>query len=798
MTDGPTSLIWGAAEWLRFAIPVAALMLVLLIWGYWRSGVGPGVRWLAGACKALGIAILLLCLLEPLLSSNRARPGANLFVVLGDNSQSMTLRDRGADQTRAQQLKSISPMTTSWLSRLGQDFELRQYSFDTQLRVQSGLDQLPFDGGASDLGTSLDRIAKRYQGRPLAGIILLTDANSTDPEMVDRVLAQSSAAGAAVKLPPVYPVLLGNESASDDLNLERISVTQTNFEDAPVTLAAQITASGFAGKSIIAQVLDESGKSLERQTLKVEQDGKPLLARFQIKPEKQGISFYRVAVSADGTVPSPTTEPANHSGEATLANNTRLAVVDRGEGPYKVLYVSGRPNWEYKFLSRAVVEDNQIQLSGLIRVAKREPKFTFLGRTGEQSNPLFRGFGNQDAEQIEQYDKPVLIPITGDENELRNGFPKTADELYKYHAIILDDLESEFFTADQMQLVKEFVRQRGGGLLMLGGQESFKNGKYDRTAIGDLLPVYVDDAPAMPEDVNFRMALSREGWLEPWVRLRSEEIGEKQRLSGMPAFQTINPVRGIKPGATVLARVEVESGVSYPALVEQRFGRGRAAALLIGDLWRWDLRRPLNPPNDLEKAWRQAIRWLVSEVPKRVEMTVAAVRGADDPAGAIDLDVRVRDASFASLDNASVTIRITPPDGKVLELTPDASDKETGLYHAVYVPRQPGAYRAEAVVASPEGGEMGRVHAGWTSDPSAEEFRELKLNRALLDRIAKTTGGEIVQTAGLDAFVATLPSRHVQVTEPYIRPVWHQAWVFLLAIACLSVEWGVRRWKGLP
>ena len=44
-----------------------------------------------------------------------------------------------------------------------------------------------------------------------------------------------------------------------------------------------------------------------------------------------------------------------------------------------------------------------------------------------------------------------------------------------------------------MQLIKDFVRQRGGGLLMLGGQETFKNGKYDRTPIGDLLPVYVDD-----------------------------------------------------------------------------------------------------------------------------------------------------------------------------------------------------------------------------------------------------------------------------------------------------------------
>ena len=47
------------------------------------------MRVLASAVKLVGILILALCLLEPLLSSNRARPGANLFVVLADNSQSI-------------------------------------------------------------------------------------------------------------------------------------------------------------------------------------------------------------------------------------------------------------------------------------------------------------------------------------------------------------------------------------------------------------------------------------------------------------------------------------------------------------------------------------------------------------------------------------------------------------------------------------------------------------------------------------------------------------------------------------
>jgi hypothetical protein len=42
---------------------------------------------------------------------------------------------------------------------------------------------------------------------------------------------------------------------------------------------------------------------------------------------------------------------------------------------------------------------------------------------------------------------------------------------------------------------------------------------------------------------------------------------------------------------------------------------------MIGDLWRWGLREP-EARQDLDKTWRQLIRWLVSDVPNRVELTV--------------------------------------------------------------------------------------------------------------------------------------------------------------------------------
>ena len=173
---------------------------------------------------------------------------------------------------------------------------------------------------------------------------------------------------------------------------------------------------------------------------------------------------------------------------------------------------------------------------------------------------------------------------------------------------------------------------------MLGGAESLWQGKYDRTPIGDLLPVYLGrDAPQATDEIvntTYRLDLTREGWLQPWVRLRETEQDEQRRLAAMPPFEVMNQVQGIKPGATVLSNVVDDDGGLHPALVAQRFGRGRTAALLIGDMWRWQLRRKDTEEDDMAMAWRQTVRWLLADVPERVELE--ARRQADGPSQPIE------------------------------------------------------------------------------------------------------------------------------------------------------------------
>src|SRR5690242_18935742 len=98
--------------------------------------------------------------------------------------------------------------------------------------------------------------------------------------------------------------------------------------------------------------------------------------------------------------------------------------------PARVLYVEGEIRPEFAFLRRAIAPDSALQLVALMRSA--EGKYLRLG--------------------------------VRDSLELIGGFPTTREELFKFPAIILGSIESQFLTGDQLRMLSDFVNQRGGGL----------------------------------------------------------------------------------------------------------------------------------------------------------------------------------------------------------------------------------------------------------------------------------------------------------------------------------------------
>src|SRR5207249_2082315 len=211
---------------------------VLLIWGYWRSPVGGAARGVGFVLKALGLAALGFCLLEPLWSTQRARPGANFFAIVADNSQGMQIKDRDATLSRGTELRDLlTSHKDEWQGKLDENFQVRRYLFDSRLQATRDFADLQFDGRASAIGGALRTVADRYQGQPLAGVLLFTDGNATDV-----MNGSSDFAG----LPPIFPVVIGKDDPIKDISVQKVAVSQTAFEDAPVTIEASVVASGYA------------------------------------------------------------------------------------------------------------------------------------------------------------------------------------------------------------------------------------------------------------------------------------------------------------------------------------------------------------------------------------------------------------------------------------------------------------------------------------------------------------------------------------------------------------------------
>ena len=792
---GFQEIVLGRPEWFYTVVTVAVLLAVFTLWSYRRSFMPLKWKALAVGLRLVGIALLLFCLLEPMGSLQRPKSQANVFAVLMDNSQSMGILMQEAAKSGRLDLEPGLGDEAGWQRKLADDFRLRRYVFDAALEpVDTFAGRNPV-GNESALFQSLKSLGDRYQGQPLAGVLLFSDGNATDRKP-DQDLSSLGF--------PIYPVRIGTSINQRDVSIQSTTTRQSDFETSPVTVHASVTHKGFQGETVAVDLLDGTNKRLQSQSIKLKSDGEPVPVEFRFRPEKSGVHGFQVVVRRESaTNELIETERSDKNVEVTLGNNRRFQVVDRGRGPYRILYLAGRPNWEFKFLKRALDEDIEIRLTSLIRIARKEPKFSFRDSKVDTSNPLFSGFEDILDEEKAKFDEPVFARIGLTEpGQLQKGFPKDAEELFEYSAVILDDLEHEFLTQDQQSLLRQFVAIRGGGLLVLGGQESMRGRGFSDSVLSQLLPIYCDDNATSSvgnafdgePQTSVRYQLSREGWLQPFLRLADNEIAERERLERMPNFEVLNRMNKVKPGASVLAEAMIDGKEQVPVFISQRFGKGRTATFMIGDMWRWALHHEGSSASPLFQAWRQMIRWMIADVPKSIQMQLGETRGSSRVANIL---VHVKGTDFKSIDNAVVKISVTAPNGKTIVADAEASPKTAGQYDSIFVAEEEGVYSATAEVNSPDGSKLGTAQLGWVYQPSASEFQSLGENLLSLQSIADETGGSLVNWNDLESFVSNVPATRVPVTETKIYPLWHQSWVLITALACICFEWGLRRRYGM-
>lgn len=787
-----TTWAWAHAE--RWPWAVGLLLLGFgLVWRSYGSGAWGRMK-RAALCKALLWVLLAVLVCDPLRVEEVSRKRANEVVVAVDGSMRMTVPSVVKGEAINEPVKEALAFSAPWMEKLEEDFKVRLVEAGDRLKGLSKIEGATFEGKNGELLRSVRALRSSGSARALGAVILVTDGGVSDGALVEEIIKETGAA--------VFPVMARSEPVAEDLALEEVRVSQTPFEDAPVMLTVAVKALGWKGKMWSVAVLNEEGRVLASGEGKPGNDMEVTTVRLKLAAIKPGLNFLKVRLGKDSNAPENFARPewANGEGEVTALNNERRVIVDRGAGPYRVLYVSGRPNWEYKFLRRALASDDQIQMPALIRIARREPKFEWLGRSGETSNPLFRGFGAQGEEEVQRYDKPVMIRLeTRDAEELRDGFPKSAEELFgAYRAVVLDDVEAEFFSAEQQRLLERFVTERGGSVMMLGGQECFREGGYEHTPLGRMLPVYLDKVSEETGLEDGRLNLTREGWLEPWLRLRENDADEEQRLSRMPGFFAMNRVFSMKPGAALLATVNDETQKAWPALVTQRFGAGRVTGLLLADLWRWGMRDDAARA-DLERLWRQLFRWSVVDVPDSLELQVTDVEGQGGKVKR--LAMRVRNEAFQAVDDALVRMEVKRDGGESVVLHAEPSLREAGLFEAEFVGEASGSYRAEAVVErfgeSKPAGSSERKLVGWVHDPVPAMTADMRPSTDWMKQLADGTGGQVLSLNEMSKLPDLLGRLNVPMKDRRVEPLWHDGWIFLLLLGLLSGEWILRRKGGM-
>ena len=85
------------------------------------------------------------------------------------------------------------------------------------------------------------------------------------------------------------------------------------------------------------------------------------------------------------------------------------------------------------------------------------------------------------------------------------------------------------------------------------------------------------------------------------------------------------------------------------------------------------------------------IRWLVADVPKRMDVFVR-----EDPTrgtGSVMLTAFVRGTDFEARENADVKFTVVGPDGQTFELTGEPSDSVAGQFESSVAASQPGAWQ---------------------------------------------------------------------------------------------------------
>jgi hypothetical protein len=195
-----------------------------------------------------------------------------------------------------------------------------------------------------------------------------------------------------------------------------------------------------------------------------------------------------------------------------------------------------------------------------------------------------------------------------------------------------------------------------------------------------------------------------------------------------------------------------------------------------------------------ETYWRQMLRWLLEDVPDRLETSVSPDHPA--PQQRVTVRAEIGDSNFVRVNNAGSIVRVTSPLGVVDTIPLDWTMGQDGAYAASFVPREEGVYRLDVEAAN--GADTLRTEPLFVmvADRGAD-FLNAELRAPLLRRIAQETGGRYYTPATVGQLADDTQYTESGITVTEVKDLWDMPVVFGVLMLLLGSEWLLRRRRGL-
>ena len=721
-----------ASGWPLWLMIVAGLsFLTILIVMFSRR---PGnMNWLQlgtiGLIQMLMVAVILIVVWQPALVSERLLRGENAVAIMLDTSGSMTLNENGT--TRMVLAQTL--LTPESLEAIGDIYNILPYGFAASANTMDSFSILPEPGTATNIGQSILQTLRQATGLSLGAVILISDGADNNGAIAQSELSEIAAFGV-----PVHSVGMGRENIPEDLELIEVLLPEKALPG--TTLSARVGIRHDQGGIARIKVYD-GDDFLTTQEIELSDNQDITLAFVDIEVPDSGQLDLRF-----------TLDPINN--ESNLANNERAQVVNVEESRYKVLYVEGEPRWEYKFMQRALNDDPSIQLSTLLKVTP---------------NKYYRQ-GIESPEQLE------------------NGFPTEPAKLFDYDALIIGSLNAAELTNEQHEMIRDFVSNRGGSLMMLAGLNGLGLGGWGETVVNEILPSRLNSEEAAFIREKAPVALTASGRLAPMLQF-SDSASENDRLwSELPEVADHQQLGPLRPAATTLLGVNVEGRIQ-PLLVTQPYGRGQSYILATGGTWRWQMSLPVADMRH-ETFWRQLTRSLVANSPRPFELSS---RVENDE---VKVRAQVRDPDAEENQGLAISAVVSSENNDVVSLELEPVAGQPGVYEAGFTPNETGLYSVEAISRVGEN----LVSSSTTAvryDQGLEIFN-VRQNRPLMERIAQVTGGQYWTPDQWNEIPEAISFSTAGITEQQISYLWDAPFFFILLILLKTMEWMFRRhWRTI-